>query len=232
MIELLGQRQKELLRELLRSRTGVTIDELGERLRITRTAVRQHLTALEADGLVQVAGHRASGGRPHQLFILTAKGHELFPRQYSWLAKLLVESVQAEAGSEHLAQRLGAMGTSVGRQLRDQHPQLTTVRARVHKLSELMEQLGYDATLSRTRGAGAIEASNCVFHELAMANPAICEFDRALLRTFTGSAVEHQECMAKGGHVCRFAFAQREGKPRRRQPAARGDVLSPAPATR
>ena len=34
----------------------------------------------------------------------------------------------------------------------------------------------------------------------------ICKFDLALLSEFTGLSVEHQECMAKGGHVCRFKF--------------------------
>lgn len=206
MIELLGHRQKEILRELLRTKAGVTIDELAERLEITRTAVRQHLSALEADGLVQVAGSRATAGRPQQLFGLTAKGHEIFPRQYSWLARLMIESVQAETGADRVAQRMAAMGANVGRQLREQHRDLQTVRDRVYKLSEVMEQLGYDASTAGAREAVTIEASNCVFHELALANPAICEFDRALMATFAGSKVEQSECMAKGGHVCRFSF--------------------------
>lgn len=212
MIELLGHRQKELLRELLRTKAGVTIDELVERLRITRTAVRQHLTALEADGLVKVSGSRATAGRPQQLFALTAKGHELFPRQYSWLARLMIESVQAETGADRVAQRMAAMGASVGKQLREQHRDLDTVRERVYKLSEVMEQLGYDASAAGSRDGTTIEASNCVFHELALANPAICEFDRALLASFAGTRVEQPECMAKGGHVCRFSFPTRKAR--------------------
>ena len=45
-----------------------------------------------------------------------------------------------------------------------------------------------------------------VFHELAQRNPAICHFDLALLTSYSGSRVELHECMAKGGHVCRFRF--------------------------
>ena len=54
--------------------------------------------------------------------------------------------------------------------------------------------------------APTIEADNCIFHNLAMKNPEICQFDLALLSTFTDSTVDHVECMAKGGNVCRFKF--------------------------
>jgi len=51
-----------------------------------------------------------------------------------------------------------------------------------------------------------IAADNCVFHDLALKDPEVCEFDLALLSTFTESRVDHQECMARGGGVCRFKF--------------------------
>jgi hypothetical protein len=41
-----------------------------------------------------------------------------------------------------------------------------------------------------------------------MKNPQICHFDLALLSASTGSRVELRECMAQGGHVCRFRFAR------------------------
>lgn len=52
-----------------------------------------------------------------------------------------------------------------------------------------------------------IEADNCVFHELAAKHPEICDLDLALMGTFTDSDVDHQECMARGGNVCRFRFS-------------------------
>jgi predicted ArsR family transcriptional regulator len=45
-----------------------------------------------------------------------------------------------------------------------------------------------------------------VFHDLAMADPAICEVDLSLLRALSGKTVEHRRCMARGQHSCRFAF--------------------------
>jgi predicted ArsR family transcriptional regulator len=147
---------------------------------------------------------------------LTAKGNELFPRQYSLLAQLIVESLERESGSKALSQRLRTLGADVAAQMRAQHPEPQTPQERVVKLSELMEQLGYNTGgVAADRGGEVIEADNCVFHSLAMQNPGICEFDLALLSGFTRLKVDHQECMAKGGRVCRFHFSSdsRTAKP-------------------
>lgn len=205
MLEILGVRQKELLKLLLKNKPGMTVDELAAQLAITRSAVRQHLASLENDGLVTKGITRASGGRPEQLYVLTAKGNECFPRHYSWFAQLMVESVQQENGTEGLGDRLSAMGARVGRQLQTQYPALKTREEKVQKLSEIMEGLGYN-TKNVAGTTAVIEADNCVFHNLAMQNPAVCDFDLALLSTFTDSKVDHQECMAKNGNVCRFKF--------------------------
>jgi predicted ArsR family transcriptional regulator len=58
-----------------------------------------------------------------------------------------------------------------------------------------------------------IEAHNCVFHDLAKADQAICEVDLALLRSLSGKTVDHRRCMARGEGSCRFAFGAQE--PRR-----------------
>ena len=206
MLEILGSRQKELLKLLLKNKTGMTADELSARLEITRNAVRQHLASMENDGLVKKGITRASGGRPEQLYILTEKGSECFPRHYAWFAQLLIESVQQDTGGEGLNERLSKMGELVSKQLRAQHPELVSRGEKIQKLTAVMEQLGYNARSSGSDKADVIEADNCVFHTLALSNPNICQFDLALISAFTDSTVEHQECMAKGGNICRFKF--------------------------
>ena len=210
MLELLGRRQKDLLKLLLRHKAGLTVDELGTRLQVTRNAIRQHLAALESDGLVEHGESKATGGRPTQLYVLSQKGRELFPRQYSWLAQLMLESVKQEDGGGALRKRLGAMGTKVGNQLRAQHPALRTRSDRVLKLAELMEQLGYSTAGTTVLDPTVISADNCVFHDLALKDPEVCQFDLALLATFTESRVDLTECMAKGGHICRFKFRPKD----------------------
>lgn len=211
MLNILGNRQQELLTLLLKNKGGLTVDELAQRLDITRNAVRQHVSALENERLVAQGPTRPSGGRPEQLYVLAEKGKEFFPRQYSWFAQLIVESIKQEAGSEGLRARLGTLGAGVGAGLRNQHPQLQQQPQKVEKLSDIMQQMGYSTSnAADADGAPTIEADNCVFHHLAMHDPEVCQFDLALLETFTDSTVEHQECMATGGHVCRFKFTPKQ----------------------
>lgn len=208
MLRMLGKRQQELLGCLRQHKGGLAVDGLARQLGITRNAVRQHLTALGVDGLVAPDAIRPSGGRPEQLYVLTEAGREVFPRHYSWFAQLMVESISKESGAAGLRERMAAMGAEVGQKLRRQQHEPDDSRPQVARLAGLMEQLGYEARAVGPAGEEAeIVADNCIFHNLAAKHPEICQFDLALLATFTDRKVDHQECMVRGGHVCRFRFA-------------------------
>ena len=149
---------------------------------------------------------KGTAGRPTQLYVLSQKGRALFPRQYAWLVQLMLDAVKQDAGGESLRNRLAAMGVSVGTALKAQHAGLRSRQDKVLKLAELMENLGYNTAGTTVLDPTVIAADNCVFHEVALHDPDICRFDLALLSTFTDSDVDHQECMARGGNVCRFKF--------------------------
>jgi predicted ArsR family transcriptional regulator len=208
----MGDRQKQLLKLLRGNKAGLSVDELSKGLEITRNGVRQHLASLEAEGLVGAGKMRPSGGgRPQQLYVLTEKGKESFPRQYSWLAQLVVASVQREEGAENMGKRLNDIGVGVAKQIRSQYPNLTTHQEKVEKLTEVMDQLGYNArNVSQPGREAMIEADNCVFHRMAINDTEICHLDRGLMETFTDSKIEHEECMATGGNLCRFKFTPKK----------------------
>ena len=207
MSETFGASRNRLMRHLLRNKSGASIDGMAGAVGVTRTAVRQHLAALMRDGLVASGGTRPTGGRPEQLYVLSPQGREEFPRRYSWFAQLLIEAMEKEHGTSGLRVRLGRIAAAVVAQIRQGSPATGSRRERVESLATLMSELGYDArTAGDLGGAPTIEADNCVFHELATRNPEICHFDLALLSGFSGSKVQLHECMARGGHVCRFQF--------------------------
>lgn len=210
MAEVFGERRKKLLRHLLRNKSGATVDQLAQALGVTRTAVRQHLASLMRDALVAPGEVCPSGGRPKQLFVLTDAGKEAFPRHYSWFAQMLVEAITKEHGAAGLRTRLGRIAAAVVAQMQRRPADSQSRRQKVEQLSGLMDELGYDAHVAHDLGgAPTIEADNCIFHELATKHPDICQFDLSLLSGYTGSKVELHECMARGGHVCRFRFTPR-----------------------
>ncbi|MGH8463690.1 MAG: helix-turn-helix transcriptional regulator [Pseudomonas sp.] len=198
MFEGLGRTQQELLSALLHTAAGMSIEELARQLSVTRTAVRQHLAALERDGLVVRGELRATGRRPEQLHRLSPRGRELFPRHYQMLANLLIDEVASLIGHEALVALMRNLGKKMAADLS------ATVLDEA-QIASLMKDVGYEAEVFFRSGSPAqIVAHNCVFHQLAEALPEVCELDLALKGTLCGGEVQHLECMLRGGQVCRF----------------------------
>ena len=198
MLQGLGRTQQDLLNALLHQAGGMSIDELAEHLAVTRTAIRQHLAALERDGLVLRGETRPTGRRPEQLYQLTDHAREQFPRQYQLLASALIDEVADIIGPEALATLMRNLGRKLALDREQQVVDET-------KIVQHMNQAGYEAEVFfRSSGDQEIVAHNCVFHRLAAAHPVVCELDLALIGALGGAEVEHTECMVRGGNVCRF----------------------------
>ena len=202
--------RRALMRVLLRNKRGLTVQGVAQSLRISRNAVRQHLTSLERDGFVARGRIQPSGGRPEQLYVLTDKGNEQFARQYSWFSELLLQMLEAQSGSAALAEKLAGLGRSVAGSMTSRLGGESGSPERISAVAATMREIGYDAAAREEDGEQLIEAHNCVFHRLAAKCPEVCSFDLALLSASTGCQVEHRSCMVRGGDACRFIFRRSE----------------------
>ena len=113
-----GQRQHALLEALLFQKNGLTIDELASKLGITRTAVQQHALTLKQGGYIEKGNLTNTGGRPGQVYVLSKNGIELFPKQYSWLAELLLKSIKDQLGSPGFEEKLKEIGKGLAQNLK------------------------------------------------------------------------------------------------------------------
>ncbi|BAU74261.1 helix-turn-helix transcriptional regulator [Metapseudomonas furukawaii] len=204
MLQGMGRTQQDLLGALLYQAGGMSIDELANHLSVTRTAIRQHLATLERDGLILRGETRPTGRRPEQLYVLSPRGRELFPRQYQLLADLLIGEVAALIGREALLHMMRGLGRRLAAEMERQVVDET-------RIASHMNQAGYEAEVFfRSSGTPEIVAHNCVFHHLAATHPEVCELDLALIGTLGGGEVEHLECMVRQGQVCRFRLKRSE----------------------
>jgi DeoR family suf operon transcriptional repressor len=201
-----GDRQQRLLRLLQQEKSGLTVDELAARLAVTPTAVRQHLAALERDGYVRMQELRKTAGRPGFVYVLTAEGDALFPKQYAWFSSVLIQALRAKVGSEGLASLMRGLGGEIADSMAARLAGKTEDE-QLALLIEVMNELGYDARLTTTLNAQPeVVATNCVYHALAREFPEVCHFDYELMERLTGKQVTHTECMVRGGRACRFQF--------------------------
>jgi predicted ArsR family transcriptional regulator len=82
---------KDEILGVLKRNGGSTVDELASSLNLASMTVRQHLTALERDLLVQSEEVRRQTGRPHYRYRLTRDGHRRMSDGYDRMLALLVE---------------------------------------------------------------------------------------------------------------------------------------------
>ncbi|WP_340124495.1 helix-turn-helix transcriptional regulator [Methylobacter svalbardensis] len=205
MTEKIRPRQHQILKLLLENKAGLSIDEIATALNISRNAVQQHITVLERDGYIQTGVLNKTAGRPVRSFVLTEAGINSFPKQYAWFSELILTDLKNELGSEAFQRYLHKLGSKLSQNLLPQFEGKETDE-RIEALLKVMDGLGFNVRNMTDSGSNerTIEACNCIYHDLAQKHEEICEFDRTLMSSLLDKDIEHVECMAKGGNVCRF----------------------------
>jgi predicted ArsR family transcriptional regulator len=221
----LGGTQQKLLRKLLLSPQGVTVEELCRTVGVTHNAVRQHLAALMAQGFVARGESIPSGGRPRACFVLLPAGRELFPRNYALIAGGMLEYLYAHQGVQAVQAMLAEMGAKLGDEAAERIAAATDPDDVTRLLAEQLDALGYEARAVETGGHVEVEAWNCVFHSLARTHPDVCRFDLAFMSAATGRPVQRTQCMLHGAPACRFHV----GPPGAAKPASRVPQPGPRP---
>ena len=200
-----GRSRDRILELLLRSEEPLGVQALAAALGVSRNAAHQLVAALEREGLVERAATIRTRGRPSQGFRLSTAGRATFPRQYALLASQLLAELSRHLPPDRLHETMERIGSSLAATL----PAVDAASPdSIAKIAALMRNLGYESKAVEGAEGPEIEAHNCVFHDLAMAEPAICEVDLSLLRALSGKTVEHRRCMARGEGSCRFAFGR------------------------
>ncbi len=184
-------------------------DELAEVLDITVSAVRQHLTAMADDGLVDHVDVRNGPGRPAHVYRLTEMGDSLFPRTYGTIVNELLGELEEEAPDlvdrlferrrrrrvERAKERLAGLGFA----------------DKVVALAAILDDDGYLAeAVPGPDGSFRIVEHNCAILAVASKYGAACgtelEFLREVLPEATVERVAH---LMAGGHVCAYEVAPR-----------------------
>jgi DeoR family suf operon transcriptional repressor len=204
----IGQRQQLLLKALLHSPKGLTVDQLAQELSISRNAVHQHLASLEGQRYIENSLQSSTGGRPGRIYKLSAIGQELFPRHYSLFSRLLLQLVQQKLGDATLKECMSSLGEQLASEYKTRVQNKGSTADQIREVKLIMSELGYETQLDADE-ANPLEivASNCVFHQLAADCKEVCELDLSLMASLLDASIEHKECMVRGGECCRFGVS-------------------------
>ncbi len=94
-----GLTRQEIL-TAIKCHGSLTAETIAQQLHISPVAVRQHLSALAAEGSVTIQIVRRGLGRPAHYYRLTEAGDEQFTRRYMHMAVSLIEELSAWQGED------------------------------------------------------------------------------------------------------------------------------------
>lgn len=184
-----------------------TAASLAERLALTPAAVRRHLDALLAEGLIVAATPRIRGqrgrGRPARAFALTESGRDAFFQAYDDLAASALRFL-AEIGGEDAVASFAQRRVA---ELEDRYRPVVAAAAPADRAAALAGALsadGYAATARPAPGTGGEQVCqhHCPVAHVAEQFPQLCEAETKAFARLLGTHVQRLATIARGDGVC------------------------------
>jgi predicted ArsR family transcriptional regulator len=198
------QSTRQQILEYLRRNGRGTVKELGGLLGLTSTGIRQHLTVLERDGLVEAHEERGRVGRPTLVYALTEKADALFPKTYDVLAGVLLTEIRASEGNEKLHQVLQKVARRLAAPYGDRVDG-KPLPDRVAETAAIMEEQGCMADWHESEGGEFfIDEYSCPFPKIAERDRSVCALHVEFVRTLTGADTRLTRSLMRGERACTY----------------------------
>jgi predicted ArsR family transcriptional regulator len=176
---------------LLKRSDGASVDEISASIGLASMTVRQHLTALERDALVQTQEVRRPTGRPHFRYSLTENGHRSIAQGYDRLVTLLVDAVGTLDVPGNGRARREVFRAAAESLARKHGPEFerATGRERVERAVAILRSHGGFAEYHERGDAFELRDFGCVFRQ-SIGSDGPCEWHETFLRGTLGDDVE------------------------------------------
>src|SRR5215469_7731256 len=123
--------------DLVKREGPVAAETLAEALGITAMAVRQHLAALEAEGLAASETRARPRGRPAKFWQATPKAEAHFPDSHSQLVIDLVTQMKKAFGEEGLDRIIKLRTAEQARTYRETTEKASSLKGRLDALARI-----------------------------------------------------------------------------------------------
>ncbi len=200
----LGDSQRTLM-ELLRRRGAATLANLEIDLDLARETLRDHLSSLAAQGLVERAGVRRDGpGRPKVVYRLTRAGEAMFPRRegevLAELATFLIETGQRQLLEQFFVARTDGKRERLLRRVAGLEGS-----KRMAEVANILSEEGFLAEIETTpQGEAALRLCHCPLSHLVEVTTLPCHAELDLVRELLGTELERTAFMPNGDASCSY----------------------------
>jgi len=194
--------RQDILDYLRRHGRG-SVKELGQLLGLTSTGIRQHLTILERDGLIEGREERGRVGRPALVYSLTRRGDSLYPKRYDSLAGMLLDEVKAMTGSKGLQSLLRRVAVRLTERYQDR-VEGKDLPARVEEVARIIEEEGCLVDTAFQDGAYFIYRYTCPFPNVAIDHTSLCSLHVEFVRRLLQADARLISCIIRGDRSCTY----------------------------
>jgi predicted ArsR family transcriptional regulator len=197
------QATRQEILDYLRRHTQATVKELGDHLGLTSTGIRQHLTVLERDGLVEAREERGHVGRPALVYRLSGAGDALYPKNYDALANALIEESRHLLGTEALQQLMKNVAARFAEPYMARLEGMSTAD-RVREASKIIQERGCLSESHNEQGDFLIRQQSCPFPKVAKRNSAVCAMEVEFVRLLVGTDARLMSSLLRGDDSCTY----------------------------
>jgi predicted ArsR family transcriptional regulator len=206
-----GIRTRKAITDILKRDGAADAAKLASLLELTTMAVRQHLYALQEDGIVHYREEARPMGRPAKLWELTPAANKLFPDGYADLTVSLIESMKEAFGEAGLEKLLEVRNKKQLEYYKSCIPEDKTVPGKLQLLADIRSKEGYMAeVLEQADGEYLLIEKHCPICEAAAACTGLCQNELNIFRHILGEQVkvERVEHILAGKSRCIYNISE------------------------
>jgi predicted ArsR family transcriptional regulator len=205
------QGTRDAVARLILQRGPQQAADLAEQLGLSPAAIRRHLDALVADGLLverepRPTAHRGRG-RPARTYALTDEGRAAFPHAYDDLANTALRYLRETGGEQAVAAFAEHRAATLAAELRSSVDADAPLATRADALAGALSEHGYASTTKAIDAAGNIQGVQICQHHCPVAHvaaefPQLCEAETRAFEQVLGTYVQRLATIAHGDGVC------------------------------
>jgi predicted ArsR family transcriptional regulator len=185
--------------------------DLADRLGLSPAAIRRHLDALVADGLLVERDPRPSAhrgrGRPARTYALTDAGRAAFPHAYDDLANTALRYMRETDGEQAVHRFAEHRAAKLGAELRSKVDPGAPLATRAGAMAKALSEHGYASTTQAVDASGSVQGVQICQHHCPVAHvaaefPELCEAETRAFEQVLGTYVQRLATIAHGDGVC------------------------------
>lgn len=196
---------RENILEVLR-RENLSVNELCERVGVTRNAINVQLRQLVASGLVRAmrTPRRGRPGKPAQIYEMAPHSEDIASSAYQPLLASLLSTINARLGADALPEMLEQTGRNMARQAGLSEP--NDFETGLTAALELANELGASTEVIRREDGVMVRNYSCPIGTVVRSEPCACRMLAAFFSEATGRPVTEQ-CQRNGRLICQYLIA-------------------------